>query len=132
MSNTKILKVSGLTYDPETLSEREDVDSGWLSFGDSGKVNYRVLHSTSTGIYFTFPSRDWTMDMVVTLGEKKSRWFGIRSGVFIKDGEIPAREEKDPLYTLTLSIHIGNGVIVKDSFKLRDISGLDFWFLRIK
>jgi hypothetical protein len=68
------------------------------------------------------------MDMVITLGEKKSRWFGVRSGVFIKDGEIPVREEKDPLYTLNLSIHIGNGVIVKDSFRLRDVSGLDFWF----
>jgi hypothetical protein len=130
MSDTKILKVSGLTYNPETFSEREDIDSGWISFCNGGILNYRVLQSTSTGIYFTFPSRDWTMDMVVTLGEKKSRWFGIRSGVLIKDGEIPVREEKDPLYTLSLSIHIGNGVIVKDSFRLRDISGLDFWFKR--
>jgi hypothetical protein len=129
--NSKILKVSGLTYDPEAFSEKEDIDSGWISFDNRGILNYRVLQSTSTGIYFTFPSRDWTMDMTITLGEKKSRWLGIRSGVLIKDGEIPVRVEKDSLYTLSLSIHVGNGTIVKNSFKLRNVFGLDFWFKRV-
>lgn len=122
------MNISGIYTENPTSLDLDD--SVWESFGKS-KVNYRVINSSSNGIYFTFPSRDWTLDMSINIDDRPTyRVFGIRSGTNIKDCEIPTREEKDGLYIVSMSIHIGNGIIIKDSFKLRSLSGLDFWFMK--
>ena len=125
----KSFKVSGLYYDSGTPRENEHFE--WLQFGNSKSVKYGVLNDSFGGMYFSFPSREWTMDMTINLGDNPTyRIFGIRSGTYIKDCSFAKREEKDPLYTVSMSIHIGDGVIVKDLFKLRDLCGLDFWFMK--
>lgn len=122
-------KVSGLYYESKTPREGDDFE--WLSFGGSKSVMYGVLNDSSSGMYFSFPSRDWTLDMTISLGDNPTyRVFGIRSGTYLKNCSIFERKEKDPLYVVSVSIHIGNGIVVKDSFKLKNISGLDFWFMR--
>jgi hypothetical protein len=128
-----IVRVSGLFAESDVIQSYEDQCSDWTQFGKGSDLKYRVCNSSSSGIYFTFPSRDWTLDMSINIGDSKTiRCFGVRSGTLIKDLDIPVREEGSPLYSVSLSIHIGNGIVKKESFKLRSISGLDFWFMKEK
>ena len=123
------INISGL-YCETTPSNRHG-DFEWLPFGSSKSVMYGVLGSTSDGLYFTFPSREWTLDISINLGDLPTyRIFGVRSGTHIADCNIPKRREKDPLYLVSMALYIGSGITLKESFKLRSLSGLDFWLMR--
>ena len=123
------LKISGLYH--ESIPSNRNEDFEWIPFGGSKSVSYGVVDSVSGGMYFSFPSREWTLDMSINIGEKPTyRVFGIRSGTSLLDCQIPERGEKDGLYIVSMSVYIGNGITIKDSFKLRSLSGLDFWFMR--
>ena len=123
------LKISGLYH--ESIPSNRHGDFEWIPFGGSKSISYGVVNSTSGGMYFSFPSREWTLDMSISIGNKPTyRVFGIRSGTNLSDCQIPERVEGDGLYIVSMSVYIGNGITIKDSFKLRSLSGLDFWFMR--
>ena len=105
------LKISGLYH--ESIPSNRHNDFEWLPFGESKYISYGVVDSASGGIYFSFPSREWTLDMSINISDKPTyRVFGIRSGASLLDCQIPERGEKDGLYIVSMSVYIGNGIIL--------------------
>lgn len=130
MLNHPMLKVSGFYQDPGVILTHDDSITGWSRFTPNDITHFKIAERIDSGLSFTFPSRAWTLDCTISsLEGEVIKIFGIRSGTNLKSGTIGFKNPASG-YKIYMSLHIGDGKILKRELVLSDLVNLEFCFRR--
>lgn len=124
------LKVSAFYQDPGVISTHDDSITGWSRFTPHDITHFKIAERIDSGLSFTFPSRAWTLDCTISSLEGESvKLFGIRSGVNLTGQTIGFKNPASG-YKIRISLHIGDGVILRRELDLPKLVGLELHFRR--